>query len=204
MVTVGEQAGEVERRLLAGELMCPGCAGVLAGWGYARRRVVRGEAGGVMLRPRRARCLACRVTHVLLPVGVLLRRADAVGVVGVALAAKAVGLGARPVAVLVGRPLSTVQGWLRRFGGRLEAVRAWFVRLLCAVAVDPVVPEPAGSGWADAVAAIEAAAWAVLARFAVLGVTVWQVVGAVSGGRLLAPGWPAGSVNTSSPWAALV
>jgi hypothetical protein len=141
---------------------------------------------------------------VLLPVGVLLRRADAVGVVGVALAAKAVGLGARPVAVLVGRPLSTVQGWLRRFGGRLEAVRAWFVRLLCAVAVDPVVPEPAGSGWADAVAAIEAAAWAVLARFAVLGVTVWQVVGAVSGGRLLAPGWPAGSVNTSSPWAALV
>jgi hypothetical protein len=141
---------------------------------------------------------------VLLPVGVLLRRADAVGVVGVALAAKARGLGARPVAALVGRPLGTVRGWLRRFGGRVEEVRAWFIRLLCAVAVDPLVPEPAGSGWADAVAAIEAAAVAVAGRFAVLGVTVWQVAGAVSAGRLLAPGWPTESINTSSPWAAPV
>jgi hypothetical protein len=72
------------------------------------------------------------------------------------------------------------------------------------VAVDPVPPGPAGSVWADAVAAVGAAAEAVAARFAVTGVTVWQVVGAVSAGRLLAPGWPTGSINTSSPWAALV
>jgi hypothetical protein len=56
-------------------------------------------------------------------------------------------------------------------------VRGWFVRLLCAVAVDPVPPGPAGSVWADAVAAIGATARAVAARFAVTGVTVWQVVG---------------------------
>jgi hypothetical protein len=69
------------------------------------------------------------------------------------------------------------------------------------VDADPAVPDPAGSQWADAVAAIEAAAAAVAVRFAVLGVTVWQVAGAVSAGRLLAPGWPTGSINTSAPWA---
>jgi hypothetical protein len=140
---------------------------------------------------------------VLLPVGVLLRRADAVAVVGAAIAAKARGLGTRPIAVSVDRPLGTVRGWLRRIGGRIEAVRAWFTRLLCQVAVDPVPPTPTGSVWADAVAAMRAAARAVAVRFAVAGVTVWQVAGAASAGRLLSPGWPAGSINTSSPWAAL-
>jgi len=203
-LTVGVDVGVVERRLEAGELACPSCGGVLSGWGHARARVIRTECGGVWLCPRRAVCRRCRVTHVLLPVGVLLRRADAVGVVGAAIAAKATGLGARPVAALVDRPLGTVRGWLRRFGGRVEAVRGWFTRLLCAVAPDPVLPGPAGSVWADVVAAIEAAAAAVTARFAVIGVTVWQVAGAVSAGRLLAPGWPSGSINTSSLWAALM
>jgi transposase-like protein len=203
VLTVGVDAAVVERRLVAGELACPGCAGVLAGWGHARSRVIRGESGRWQVRPRRARCGGCGATHVLLPLGVLLRRADAVGVVGAAIAAKAAGAGARPIAGLLGRPLGTVREWLRRFGGRVEAVRGWFTGLLCAVAVDPVPPEPAWSGWADAVAAMQATAVAVAARFAVTGVTVWQVVGAASSGLLLAPGWPAGSINTSSPWAAL-
>jgi hypothetical protein len=141
---------------------------------------------------------------VLLPVGLLLRRADAVDVVGAAIAAKATGLGARPIAELVDRPWGTVREWLRRFGSRAEAVRGWFTRLLCAVASDPVPPEPAGSVWADAVAAIEAAAVAVAARFTITGVTVWRLASAASVGRLLAPGWPTGSINTSSPWAAPV
>lgn len=202
MLTVGADAAEVERRLAAGELVCPACAGVLAGWGHARVRVIRSGSGGVPVRPRRAACRRCRVTHVLLPVGLLLRRADTVEVVGVAVAAKAAGLGARPIAELLDRPLGTVRGWLRRFRSRVEAVRVWFTRLLCAVAPDPALPEPSGSGWADAVAAIEAAAAAVVARFAVTGVTAWQVGAAACGGRLLAPGWPTESINTSSPWAA--
>ena len=203
MLTVGVDAVVVERRLVAGEVACPGCAGVLAGWGHARARVIRGESRRLRVRPRRARCGGCGVTHVLLPLGMLLRRADAVGVVGAAIAAKAAGAGARPIAGLLGRPLGTVREWLRRFGGRVEAVRGWFTTLLCAVAPDPVAPQPAGSVWADAVAAMRATAVAVAARFAVTGVTVWQVVGAACGGRLLAPGWPTGSINTSSPWATL-
>jgi hypothetical protein len=138
---------------------------------------------------------------VLLPLGVLVRRADAVGVVGAAIAAKAAGLGARPVAQLLDRPLGTVRGWLCRFAGRAEAVRGWFTDLLCAVAPDPVVPQAMGSVWADAVAAMRAVAAAVMARFTVTGVTVWQVVAGACAGRLLAPGWPTGSINTSSPWA---
>jgi hypothetical protein len=204
MLTVGADAAEVERRLGAGRLVCPGCGGVLAGWGHARPRTVRGESGRVPVRPRRAVCRGCRITHVLLPVGVLVRRADTVGVIGAAVAAKAAGMGARPIAAQLDRPLGTVRGWLVRFGGRVEAVRGWFTRLLCAVAVDPVPPAPAGSVWADALAAVTAAAAAVMARFAVVTVTVWQVVAAVSGGRLLAPGWPTESINTSSAWAALM
>jgi hypothetical protein len=127
-----------------------------------------------------------------------------VGVVGAAIAAKAAGLGARPVARLLDRPLGTVRGWLRRFGERAEAVRGWFTGLLRAVAPDPQPPQSAGSVWADVVAVMQAAAVAVVARFAVTGVTVWQVIGAASAGRLLAPGWPTGSINTSSPWAGLV
>lgn len=165
MLTVGADAAEVERRLVAGGLACPGCEGALAGWGYARTRVIRGVAGPWRVRPRRARCRGCGATHVLLPLGVLVRRADAVGVVGAAIAAKAAGLGARPIAGLLDRPLGTVREWLRRFAGRVEGVRGWFTGLLCAVAPDPVPPQPAGSVWADAVAAMRAAAAAVMARF---------------------------------------
>jgi hypothetical protein len=204
MLTVGEDAAEVERRLVAGGWACPDCGDVLAGWGHARRRQIRGESGRVWVRPRRTRCCGCRGTHVLLPVAVLLRRADAVAVIGAALAGKAAGLGARPIAEALGRPLGTVRGWLTRFGSRIEAIRGWFTRLLCEVALDPVPPAPAGSVWADALAAITAAVVAVSARFAVTKVTVWQVVCAASQGQLLAPGWPAGSINTSSVWAGLV
>ena len=154
-MTVNDDRVGVERQLAVGGLRCRACAGRLAGWGWARPRVLRGEAGARwLLRPRRARCAGCAVTHVLLPVGVLLRRADTVAVIGPALTAKASGLGARPVAVVLDRPLETVRGWLRRFGGKAEQVRAWFIGLLVAVAADPVMPEAAATVFADAVAAV--------------------------------------------------
>ena len=65
VVTVEADAGGVERRLLAGQLVCPGCSGVLAGWGHARRRAARGPDGLVWMRPRRSRCIGCGATHVL-------------------------------------------------------------------------------------------------------------------------------------------
>ena len=88
MLTVGKDAGRVERLLSEGRLTCPVCGARLRGWGHARPRVIRGEGGGGWrLRPRRVRCGGCRRTHVLLPAFVLARRADAVAVIGAALAA---------------------------------------------------------------------------------------------------------------------
>ena len=197
MVTVGGDAAAVEQRLVEGRIVCPGCSGVLAGWGHARARSVRDWDGVVRVRPRRARCASCGVTHVLLPVGLLARRADTAVVIGSALAARVGGMGFRRIAVVLGRPVETVRGWLRRFSGRVEAVRRLFTVLLRAVAVDAVMPGPAGSGWGDAVAAVGAAAAAVAARFGMFTVPVWRWASAVSGGRLLAPGWPAGWINTS-------
>ncbi|MGH3821098.1 MAG: hypothetical protein ACRDRE_25830 [Pseudonocardiaceae bacterium] len=148
MVTVEADVDGVEARLRVGALVCPGCSGVLAGWGRARGRSVRGPEGSVWITPRRSRCVGCGVTHVLLPVLVLARRADAVVVIGLALAAKAAGGGYRRIAAVLGRPAETVRGWLRRFGGRVEAVRAVFTWWCRALEADPVLPGPAGTGWA--------------------------------------------------------
>lgn len=191
MLTVGANAAEVEGELAGGELGCPCCGGVLAGWGWARARVLRGPGGPVGLRPRRARCGGCGVTHVLLPVFALARRVDLAEVIGAALAAKAAGAGARSIAAAWGRPVDTVRGWLRRFGSRAGVVRAFFVRLLVETGVDPVPPAQAGSVFADAVAAIAGALVAGASRWPGIGaVPVWWLACAASGGRLLAPGWP--------------
>ncbi|MCA1677267.1 MAG: hypothetical protein LC799_35510 [Actinobacteria bacterium] len=90
----------------------------------------------------------------------------------------------------MGRPPETVRGWLRRFAGRVEPVRAVFTWWCRALAPDPVLPGPAGSAWADAVAVITAAAGAVAARFGLGTVACWEAASAVSSGQLLAPGWP--------------
>lgn len=172
---------------------------MLAGWGHARVRSVRGPDGVVRLRPRRARCSGCGVTHVLLPLVLLLRRADLAVVIFVALVAKARGMGHRGIAEALGRPVETVRGWLRRFAARAEGVRVVFTVLLRGLAADPVMPAAAGGAWADAVAAIEAAAVAAGQRFAVFTVPVWEFVVAASSGRLLHPGWPDPALNTSSP-----
>src|SRR5260370_8166660 len=108
---VGVVGGVGARRLAAGRLRCPGCAGRLAGWGRARERVVRGEGGiGWRLRPRRSRCGGCGVTHVLLPVSCLLRRADAAAVIWAGLAASAARAGPRKIAAGLCCPASTVRG----------------------------------------------------------------------------------------------
>lgn len=112
VVSSPEQA---ETLLDAGQLGCPGCAGALRPHGYGRILRVRslGEAP-VTVRPRRARCFSYAATHVLLPAGLVLRRADTAEVIGTALAAKARGDGHRTIAAQLDCPVSTVRRWLRR------------------------------------------------------------------------------------------
>ena len=211
MVTVEIDPVCVESRLSAGELRCPVCPrGVLGGWGHARARSVVGCGGRV--RPRRARCGDCSVTQVLLPVSLLLRRGYAAELIWAAVAARAGGAGHRRIAVVLGVPASTVRGWLRRMAARLEAVRIWFISVLVVAGVDVAIPEAAGSGWADVVAAVGAAGSVIVGRFAPAAragaapagaVTAAGVAVASSGGRLLSPGWPGVSAsaggNTSCP-----
>jgi hypothetical protein len=198
VLTVNADRGVVERQLGGGELACPSCGGVLARWGNAAERRVRLlEGPDVVLVPRRSRCRGCGATHVLLPAWCLARRADAGEVIGLALEVKAAGSGHRPVAARLGRPASTVRGWLRAFAARAEQVWGVFTALAASLVTDPPLPAPAGSPAADAVAAATAA------RVPGVGVVArWQLAAAVTCGWLLAPSWPPRVANASWLWAA--
>jgi Domain of unknown function (DUF6431) len=203
VLTVNADRDVVGRQLGCGELACPSCGGVLARWGHGAERRVRRRAGpDVWLCPRRARCRGCGRTHVLLPAWCLARRADAGEVIGLALEARAAGAGHRVIAGRLGRPASTVRGWLRVFTGRAEQVRLVFTALAASVVTDPPLPAPAGSPVADAVAAVAAAAAAAAMVPGVGTVARWQLAAAVTCGLLLAPAWPARVANTSWLWAA--
>jgi len=119
VLTVSADRVLVESRLVAGGFCCPvaGCGGVLRGHGWGRRRQVCMGTGSrlsdrVWVRPRRARCGSCKVSQVLLDERCLSRRMDGLEVIGVAVLARAGGESLNRVACLVGRPLSTVRGWL--------------------------------------------------------------------------------------------
>jgi hypothetical protein len=203
VLTVNGDRDVVERQLAGGELACPLCGGVLGGWGNAVTRPVWPLAGDCeLVTPRRARCRSCRATHVLLPVQLLCRRADAGAVIGRALEAKAAGSGHRAIAVLLGRPESTVRGWLRALARNAGAVRETFTSLAASLVTDPPLPGPAGSPWADAVAAVAAAAAAAALLPGVGAVARWELASAVTCGLLLAPSRPAVRGHANWPWAA--
>lgn len=191
MLMVGNVAGAVENDLVGGELVCPACEGGRLGpWGWARIRVLR--LGGVeeRWRPRRSRCVSCGVTHVLLPVRVLLRRRDAVEVIGAAVVAWAAGAGHRRIAADLGVPATTVRGWLRRFALRAGFLRGQFMALAHLLDRDLGRVDPRGSPVADAVEAIGVAASAAARRFG--PGSVWWFASGASAGRLLS--------NTDSPF----
>ena len=156
----------------------------------------RGPAGTVRHQPRRARCTSCGATHVLLPAVWLLRRADAVVVIGAALEGQAAGKGHRPLAAASGRPVSTVRGWLRRFAATAERARVEFTRLLHALDPVALALTPRGSVVADAVEVIGRAAAAAVVRLAPVG--PWEFA-ARACGRSAARSAGGGSVvsNTS-------
>lgn len=193
---VGTDPLEVDRLLLEGLLLCPGCEQVLRPWGWARSRSVREVAEVVVVRPRRSMCASCSSTHVLLPELLLVRRADTAAVIGEALTAKATGRGHRWIAELLGRPVGTVRAWLRRFAAHAESFRVLFTRLLFALDPEADGARPAGSLFADAVEAVGLAAAAAVRMFGPR--PAWQFASSASRGLLLGPLWLNGpSANTS-------
>lgn len=121
----------------------------------------------------------------LLPSSMLVRRADASVVIGTALVAKAGGAGHRPIAVVLGRPVSTVRGWLRRFAARAPGWRAWFTELLHALDTQAAPIVVRGSVFGDALEVLGLASAAATRRFGPR--PSWQFASAASGGLLLGP-----------------
>ncbi len=193
MLMVGNDAGVVERDLVGGGLSCPVCDGQLRPWSWARVRVLRSRGGEERLRPRRSRCRSCGATHVLLPVRSLLRRRDAIEVIGAALVARSAGAGHRRIATELGVPSTTARGWLRRFAARAGFLRGQFMALAHGLDRDLGRVEPRGSPEADALEAIGVAASAAARRFG--RTRVWWFASGASGGGLLS--------NTSSPFPVL-
>ncbi len=182
----------VESELAAGRVACPGCGDRLARWGWARVRSVRVAGGEVRVQPRRARCVGCGATHVLLPDGLLWRRRDGVEVIGAALVAHAGGVGHRTIAGRLGVPAATVRGWLRRFRACAVVIAAFFTRWALVLAPGSDPPAATGSAVADAVEAVGVATRAAVVRFG--PGPVWVVASRLCGGGLLA--------NTSCLWLA--
>jgi hypothetical protein len=176
----------VEAELVGGGLGCPLCAGVLAPWGFARRRSIRLRRDAtVSLRPRRSKCRACSRSHVLLPDVCLLRRQYEAAVIGAVIEARAAGCcGYRRIARELGVPVRTVRRWLGRFAGNAGVIRAHFTRWAFALDRELAPILPAGSLFDDALEAIGVAVRAWVLRLGCRG--VWWVVAFRSGGLLLA------------------
>ena len=197
---VGTDPLEVDRLLLGGLLLCPGCEQVLRPWGWARTRSVRELVEVVVVRPRRSLCSGCARSHVLLPEQLLLRRADTAAVIGSALTAKATGAGHRSIAAMLDRPVGSVRAWLRRFAAHAQSIRVLFTGLLFVLDPEADGAHPAGSLFADAVEAVGLAAAAAVRMFGPR--PAWQFASSASSGLLLGPVLPAGlsaglSGNTS-------
>lgn len=190
MIGIADSA-RAESDLAAGVLGCPCCGGTLAPWGHARARTVRDRgAATVSLRPRRARCPACRATHVLLPGTLVPRRADTTAGIGAGLQASAAGVGYRRIAAALDRPVSTVRRWARaaRAPGHARWLReqaiGWIARVDREVLAELEVPGLTRLG--EALKALAAAAVVLRARL-VPQVPPWTLIGQITHGRLVAP-----------------
>jgi Domain of unknown function (DUF6431) len=181
--------------LAGGQLACPSCgAGRLARWGHGRERIIRLLDGATArLRPDRARCRSCRRTHILLPSWCAPRRADAIEVIGTALAAALGGAGYARIGADLAVPAGTVRGWLRRLRCRAEEMRCWAMgQLGMTGGAGLALPEPAGSPLHDALNAVAAAAHAASTAHRSGPADLWPLLGRFGLAHHLAPARGAG------------
>ncbi len=195
--TVRGDAASVERRLVAGLLRCP-CGGVLAPWSHAVERTVRIGPGRWRLRPRRSRCRACTVTHVLLPTQLFSRRGYAGALIWACVRARAGGAKVAAVAGRAGVPVSTVAGWLRRMAGRAPQWRQVLMGVLRMVDAQARQVVPAGSMLGDALAVLAAVAASLRGRGGHMAtLTEQELASHLTRGLLLAPSCDLDACNTS-------
>lgn len=120
----------------------------------------------------------------LLGVGLAARRADSAAVIAAGIEAKtATGAGHRRIAALLGRPVSTVRGWLRGFTAAASTIATVFTGWAHRDGPDAAGrwPAPAVTAAGQAVAAVAAYAGVIADRFAV-AVLAWQSAGLAAAG----------------------
>ena len=168
------------------KLGCPDCGQPLRPWGHARERTVRDLDGAlVTVRPDRAFCTGCGVTHVVLDAGLLPRRAYAAGLIGQALVAAVLGSGHRRIARELAVPAGTVRGWIR--GARRSAAELRISGIRAVVAFDQdalptrVRPDQLGC----ALEHLGAAASVLGRRFGLQHTSLWARINVLTRGRLL-------------------
>jgi hypothetical protein len=181
-----------QQALTAGTLVCPhaGCGGGVYRDGRARARQVRTREGGEReLRPQRVACRRCERVNVVLPAWCVPGRSDDAETIGTALLDAAEGRGHRWIAARLGRPATTVRGWLRAARSHAETLRVHAHVRRDDIEHETEMLAPAGSPLGDAVAALAAAA-AAARRFlggGLCATSLWELVVLISGGRLLRP-----------------
>ena len=184
-VTAGQQVAVPPQR-------CPSCLRWLVNWG-GYWRWLRAPLLVEQIWIRRGRRSACRRSHALLPDLVLVRRLDAVAVIGASLAGKLTrGLGLRPIAEQLDVPHTTVRSWWQRFQARSPILLAQYTAL--AVVLDATPVEVNAIGEHAALASLGIAWQRALARFGVRIGGWWSFWSRISGGQAL-------GTHTTSPWA---
>jgi len=124
---------------------------------------------------------------------VLVRRLDAVAVIGASVARKLMnGLGLRPIAEQFDVPHTTVRSWWHRFQARSATILAECTAV--AVALDGTLVTLNAIGEHAALASLSIAWQRALARFGVRIGDLWSFWSRISGGQAL-------GTHTTSPWA---
>jgi hypothetical protein len=101
---------------------CPECGAATWRWGRFPRHLRR-DSDRLIWAPRMC-CTGCGKTQALIPWFVLPWRWDEVSVIGRAMELAAQGWGHRRIAAVLGRPPTTVRGWLRRIRRCADQVSA--------------------------------------------------------------------------------
>jgi hypothetical protein len=116
------------------------------------------------------------------------RRADAIEVIGTALAAALSGTGCTRIGADLGVPPGTVRGWLRRLRSRAEEMRGFAMHQLGAIGgAGPALLEPAASPLHDALNAVAAAAHAAITGHDFSRTDLWPRLGRFGLARHLMP-----------------
>jgi len=169
------------------KLGCPDCGQPLRPWGHARERTVRDLDGAlVTVRPDRAFCTGCDVTHVVLDAGLLPRRAYATGLIGQALVAAALGSGHRRIARELAVPAGTVRGWIRGARRSGAELRISGIRTVVAFDQDALPTRVRPDELGCALEHLGAAASVLGHRFGLQHTSLWARINMLTRGRLLA------------------